>query len=274
MPDTMLSIRKTEMLKSQFFTPRSHTSNRLQKNTEVLQSRMKKIGSTSNGSLGTPKRGSHFQMWSTWNWVLKVERKTAKQKRQGWVGEGQPKGKRKQATTSTGFSEKCQQFCVDGLSTRRREVAEDGKGVAAAHIMWIWKNPLCSLLLLSVTDDMRNKALDNGFPDRDGMICSWHIHWIHWPKAKSSVITSYTLIPSHLIPLIFYNDKGGKLYKQKCVVNFRKTFSSKIPAKRVTFCITSVGSESSLTRITNDLSILRMYTHMQDPIIAEELISW
>ena len=47
---------------------------------------------------------------------------------------------------------------------------------------------------------MRNKALDNRLPDRDGMIHSWHIHWIHRPKAKSSdVMTSYTLYSPYLL---------------------------------------------------------------------------
>lgn len=38
------------------------------------------------------------------------------------------------------------------------------------------KKSLFSLLVLSVTDYMRNKALDNRFPDRDGMIDFWLIH--------------------------------------------------------------------------------------------------
>ena len=95
MPDTVLNIRNTEMLKSQFFTPRSYTSKRLTEEPVGIKSRMKKIESSSNGSPGILKRESHFQMWSTRNWVLKVERKTARQARQEWVGGRTTQGQKK-----------------------------------------------------------------------------------------------------------------------------------------------------------------------------------
>lgn len=47
------------------------------------------------------------------------------------------------------------------------------------------KTSLFSLLLLSVTDYVRNKALDIRLPDRDRVIASWHSHWIHWGQATS-----------------------------------------------------------------------------------------
>ena len=65
------------------------------------------------------------------------------------MGGGQPEGKSEQAATSTGLSEKCRQFCVDGLSTRKREVAEGGKGVSAAHLVNMKKSFIFIAFIIS-----------------------------------------------------------------------------------------------------------------------------